>query len=315
MDTGGSSNAQAHLPGFLPPVAGTHLSTRNRKEAFSEQGARGESEMDIRKMLIDWEAKLGPDHPSIAAVVSSLAAILEQQERWEEAELLHQRTVRLQEKSCGQWHENVAEAREHLAKCALMNSKYSEAQSLLEVAMKIRRSSGKKKPMAHCMELMGDVRIATNDQGGAVHLLERAVVLLENNDGFDPDVASLLVKLAGLQSRMGPLPDAEKSLARAVSILRGHPTRSPALAEALTLQAALATRLKKYEAAETMLRECLLVNEVCRTPSVPLALAIIFVRHNTSPSHLTACAGCVLPLANRQTTGIVRVPRTDVCAI
>lgn len=95
-------------------------------------------ESDIRKTIQQWEAELGPDHPSITSLVGSLASLLEGQGRWQEAEQVHRRTLAKELQLVGRNHPNTAKALQSIARCMMARSAYAEAEGLLEEAMKVR---------------------------------------------------------------------------------------------------------------------------------------------------------------------------------
>ena len=62
-----------------------------------------------------WEQALGPDHPDVAAALTSLALLYESQKRYGEAEPLYQRALGIKEKVLGPRHPDVATSHINLA--------------------------------------------------------------------------------------------------------------------------------------------------------------------------------------------------------
>jgi tetratricopeptide (TPR) repeat protein len=60
------------------------------------------------------EKQLGPDHPHVATSLNNLAALLEAQGKYAEAEPLYRRAIAICEKTLGPEHPNTKTARENL---------------------------------------------------------------------------------------------------------------------------------------------------------------------------------------------------------
>ena len=61
------------------------------------------------------EKVLGPDHPSTALSLNNLAALYDNQGKYDEAESLYQRALAIREKVLGSDHPDTAETRNNLA--------------------------------------------------------------------------------------------------------------------------------------------------------------------------------------------------------
>mmetsp|Transcript_34094 Transcript_34094/g.80889 ORF Transcript_34094/g.80889 Transcript_34094/m.80889 type:complete len:753 (-) Transcript_34094:47-2305(-) len=242
-----------------------------------------EQEMDIRRMLSDWEASLGPDHPSIAAVAASLATLLEDQWRWAEAESLHRRTLSLHQKAYGDQHAKVADSLQSLARCAMVRNAYEEVETLLSRALKIRETEGSKAKHSECLELIAQLRLLLGQPKEAVAELEKALRIVEHADCRDDsckhEVPRLMIKLGQAHEMGGDEAAARGLYAAAIRALRVQPDANREdLALVLFRQGTIEVADEKLDLAEGHLRECLRLRQLtrgCKDPVVAETMAAL----------------------------------------
>ena len=71
-----------------------------------------------------WMEKVfGREHPDTLASMNNLALVLRRQEKYEEAEQVYWRTLKLKEKVLGREHPSTIGSRKNLGRCLIMKGK------------------------------------------------------------------------------------------------------------------------------------------------------------------------------------------------
>ncbi len=90
----------------------------------------GQSFVQNRNALAIIEQVLGPEHPNTAASLNNLASLYQDQERYEEAELLYQRALAIRERVLGSEHPYTIGTRRGLASVLRQMQRIEEAEAL-----------------------------------------------------------------------------------------------------------------------------------------------------------------------------------------
>ncbi|HSS51009.1 MAG TPA: tetratricopeptide repeat protein, partial [Thermoanaerobaculia bacterium] len=91
----------------------------------------------LRRALAIDEKSLGPDHPTVASLLSNLAQVLQATNGLGEAEPLMRRALAIDEKGLGPDHPNVARDLNNLAELFQATNRLSEVEPLLRRALAI----------------------------------------------------------------------------------------------------------------------------------------------------------------------------------
>ncbi len=168
---------------------------RGRPER-GEPHARRSVELRVRS--------LGPGHPAVAADLAALAALLDAQDKFAEAERLYRRALQIFRRSYGPEHYELCVTYNNLGALAHRRGRWRTAE----------------------------------------RLYMRALAMKERLLGKDhPDVAMTLSNLGVLHAEAGRPADAARAYRRALTIFRRHlPRRHPSVQICLEAQAALAAR-------------------------------------------------------------------------
>jgi CHAT domain-containing protein/tetratricopeptide (TPR) repeat protein len=122
---------------------------KDEQLAPSEQRVRARSQIRVftetedlyRRALAIQESSLGPDHPSLAATLNNLGALLDQRGKYEEAEPLQRRSLSILEKSLGALHPDTAGTLTTLAVSLDRQGKIVEAEETYRRAVELSRKA------------------------------------------------------------------------------------------------------------------------------------------------------------------------------
>src|SRR6266852_5191622 len=208
--------------------------------------------------------------------------------RYEQAEPLYQRALRMGKQVWGPAHPQVAYPLCGLAHLFYEQGKYQQAEPLYQRALQIREQAkgAEHTKIAH---LLNDLAILSVEQGKHEQgelLYQWALSIWERALGANhPDVAMPLNNLASLYIEQGKYEQAEPLCERAIAIWeKALGAEHPEVAYPLRHLADLYMEQGKYEQAEPLYRQALRIWEQALGPEHPnlaypfLGLAILFTR-------------------------------------
>jgi tetratricopeptide (TPR) repeat protein len=167
------------------------------------------------------ERALGPDHPDVAADVAALAALLDGQGKYDEAEKLYRRALTVFERVYGTEHYEIAVTLNNLAAIYHARGESEEAEELYQRALSIKEKAlGTDHPdIAMTLNNLAVFYKSQQKYDQAAPLLRRALSIFENALGpGNLRVAICLDNLAHLLWKMGCGDEAFELKARADAI-------------------------------------------------------------------------------------------------
>jgi tetratricopeptide (TPR) repeat protein len=93
------------------------------------------AEQTIRRALEGWEKVLGKEHPSTLTGVSNLAAVLQHQKKYKEAERMNRQTLEGRERVLGKEHPDTLISVSNLAPVLQDQGKYEDAEQMYRRAL------------------------------------------------------------------------------------------------------------------------------------------------------------------------------------
>jgi tetratricopeptide (TPR) repeat protein len=215
--------------------------------------------------LAQSENRLGPNHPSTAAALNNLAALLQATNRLAEAEPLMRRALAIDEASYGNDHPDVAIDLNNLAQLLQATNRLAESEPLMRRALAIDEASyGNDHPdVARDLNNLALMLLATNRLAEAEPLMRRALAIDEASYGNDhPDVARDLNNLAQLLQDTNRLAEAEPLMRRALAIDEAsYGNDHPNVARDLNNLATLLQDTNRLAEAEPLMRRALAIDE------------------------------------------------------
>lgn len=240
---------------------------------YSKKARHAEAEPLMRRALAIQEKKLGPDHPTVAIVVSNLAALLHATNRPAEAEPLYRRALAINEKNFGLDHPMVALCLNNLAQLLSDTNRLAEAEPLMRRALAIdEKNLGPDHPkVAIRLNNIAVLLKDTNRMIEAETFMRRAVAIDEKGLGPEhPTLAIHLSNLAQLLQETNRAAEAEPMMLRVVSIFEQNlDANHPKIATALSNLANLMHDLNRLAEAAPLLRRALAIVETCFGPNHP----------------------------------------------
>jgi tetratricopeptide (TPR) repeat protein len=182
-----------------------------------------ESERLKRRALAIDEKSYGPEHPTIAIDLNTLAVLLKDTYRLAEAEPLMRRALTIDEKSYGPQHPAVGRDLGNLAQLLQATNRFAEAEPLYRRALAIDETCyGPEYPcVAADLNNLAVLLQADNQLTEAEPLMRRALSIDENGPEH-PNVAARLNGLALMRAELGDWEDAAALGRRARPILIAH---------------------------------------------------------------------------------------------
>jgi tetratricopeptide (TPR) repeat protein len=197
----------------------------------------------------------------LARVLRKAADYLTDRARYEQAEPLYQRALRIEKRVWGPEHPEVAYPLCGLAYLYYEQGKYQQAEPLYQRALQIReRVLGPAHPdVAYTLERLGMLYWKEGKFEQAKRLFQRALYLQEQAKGAEhTEIAHLLNDLAILSVEQGEYEQAERLYQRALSMWeRVLGANHPDVAMALNNLADLYIELGKYAQAEPLCEQAL----------------------------------------------------------
>jgi len=158
---------------------------------------------DLAELLQD---SSGPDQPNMATDINSLALFYLTTGRFEEAEPLFERVLKINNNLFGADHPKVAISFNNLALLYLSTDRFEEAEPLFERALNINENSfGADHPdVARSLGNLAQLYQDTNRLKEAESLYERAVTIFTTSLGTEhPNTQAVADSLATLRAEMG----------------------------------------------------------------------------------------------------------------
>ena len=229
------------------------------------EGKYTEAEALYQRALAIKEAKLGKDHPDVAAILNNLANVYLRQGKYAEAEPLYQRALAIKEAKLDKDHPDVAFSLIGLATVYQTQGRYADAEALYQRALAIFEAKlGKDHPdVASTLIGLANVDQTEGKYAEAEGLYQRALAILEAKLGKDhPDVASTLIGLANVDQTEGKYAEAEGLYQRALAILEAKLGKDhPDVATTLNNLAGVYRAQGKYAEGETLAQRALAIRE------------------------------------------------------
>lgn len=206
-------------------------------------------------------ARHGGDEEKVAAGYNTLGLINESLGNFDLALEMHERALKILEKTLGLRHPNVGASMNNLGLVFLDQGRYAEAAATFGRALEVRRSSlGEDHP--DYAQSLGNLALAYKRQGRyreSEELRRRVIDIMRNALGDQhPRVATNLDNLGGVLQAQGKYGEAEQVHRRALEIRRkvlapGHPR----IAQTLNNLGTACVEQDKREEAERYYREAL----------------------------------------------------------
>jgi len=254
----------------LPPPTSSEkaneLVALNRRVQELQQGGKyAEAIPPAQRVAELYEKDLGPEHPYVAAVLTTLAELYRANGEHARAEPLFQRVLALHEKTLGPGHPDVATALNNLALLYDATGDYAKSRPLYQRALAIRETAqgGGHPDVATALNNLAALYDATGKADWAEPLYQRALAIREEALGREhPLVAAVLNNLAVLLEATGSPAKAEPLHQQALAIREkafgpGHPE----VAASLNNLADLYRATGGFAKAEPLYRQALAIRE------------------------------------------------------
>jgi tetratricopeptide (TPR) repeat protein len=206
-------------------------------------------------------------------VLNNLAELYKATNRLAEAEPLMDRALKIDEKSFGPEHPELATDLNNLAQLYQDTNRLAEAEPLMERALKIdEKSFGPEHPnVAIRLNNLAQLYKATNRLAEAEPLMERALKIDEKSYGPEhPNVARDLNNLAQLYEATNRLAEAEPLMERALKIdEKSYGPEHPEVATDLNNLAQLYQATNRLAEAEPLMERALKIDEKSFGPEHP----------------------------------------------
>ena len=263
----------------LPDPSGLREGKRLVSEALVGQSG-GEYEIAAERQeraLALYEDALGPVHPAIASMTSTLGNILRARGDFAGARTRHERALAVYEEVVGPNHPYVAASINDLANVLWSQGEHREAGRMFERSLAIQqRALGAEHPsVAATLNNLASARGITGDHASAAELLRRSLSIQEKALGPDhPAVAQVLNNLAIEHRVTGDLEEASVLLERAIAIReRALGPEHPALGQSLTNLALVRQQQGRLAEAAGLSARALAVFEAALGPDHPSTAA------------------------------------------
>jgi tetratricopeptide (TPR) repeat protein len=164
-----------------------------------------EAERAAREALALVERTDGPEHPSTAMALTTLATVLRGREAYTDAERLLRQALGIAERTLGVDHPDVAKILIQLARRVLMRSRFGEAESVLRRALAINEASfGPDHPtVAENLSWLAQVLKYAERLAEAEPVVRRALAIWEANPITAGEAHAAARDLAELLQQMG----------------------------------------------------------------------------------------------------------------
>jgi CHAT domain-containing protein/tetratricopeptide (TPR) repeat protein len=228
---------------------------------------------ESRSALAHVEMKLGPDHPSTATSLDSLASLLFRIGEYTEARPLFERSLAISEAQLGPDHRDTAASLNNLAFLLMSMGEYTEARPLYERSLAILEVQfGPDHPnTAISLSNLANLLREMGEYTEARPLYERSLGIFEAQLGPDhPSTATSLNNLALLLESMGEYSRARPLLERSLAICEAKlGPDHPDTALSLNNLASLLREMGEYAEARPLYKRSLAIIEAQLGPDHP----------------------------------------------
>ena len=201
-------------------------SLNNLADLYQAMGQYDKAEPLYQRSLKIREAKLGKDHPDVAASLNNLASLYKDMGQYEKAEPLLQRSLQIREDNLGKDHPDVAQSLDNLGTLYLIMDQDAKAEPLLQRSLKIREDRlGKDHPyVASSQNNLAHLYLVMGQYDKAEPLFQRSLRIWEDKTRQGPPRCGQQShsNLAVLYAYMGRWQEAAEAADRARRIIRRH---------------------------------------------------------------------------------------------
>lgn len=227
----------------------------------------------LERALAEREARLGPDHPEVAASLNSLGWFLFERGDFPGARAAHERALAIRERALGPDHPDTAISMNQLANVYKETGEFEKALPLQRRVLAIwEREYGPDHPrLATILNNIANVERELHDLDGARAAHERALAILEKPYGPDhPNVAIVLNNLGVLLKDQGKLDEALAVYRRGLAIReKAYGPDHPRIATSLHNIAIVLFDLGRYDEAREYDERALAIQEKASGPDHP----------------------------------------------
>ncbi len=210
------------IAGAHPELQGLALTTRNNlASALFEQGYLAEAQVEYERVLAEFEAHAGGDHPFLARILLNLANVRDTRGLCEKSRHLCERAATIIERTLGPEHPDMAMVLTNLAVRHVNMGRFDAAAILLERALAIdEQALGEKHPeTARALTKLASVLTLLDRLDTAEPLARRAVEALTPTDGPElPEYHDAVTHLGVIEQGLGRADVARATLERALAI-------------------------------------------------------------------------------------------------
>jgi len=238
-------------------------------EAASAQEKYADAENALSLALGEAE-KFGPLDDRLATTLNNLGQVYDQEGKYEQAEPLYKRCLRISEKIKGPNHPDVAISLKNLGQLYWEQGKYEESEALINRAMQIDEKAlgPNDRQVANLANSLATLYASQGRYAESERLYKRALQIWGQSN--NPDLASVVNNLAQLYYKQGKYDQAEPLYKRALQIFeKTSGFNSSGVATALHNLAQLYRKQGKSDWAESMYKRSLQIEERTFGPEHP----------------------------------------------
>ncbi len=232
---------------------------KGKYTAFGQEAIRAEK---ILKKAINQSSQ---ESTSSAEILNALALLYYVQRKYEEAETLINKSLKILKQQLGENHPNIATSLNNLANLYQSQGKYTEAKPLYwrSLAISEKRLGEKASDIAISLNNLANLYQSQGRYIEAEPLYRRSLAIKEKQLGEDdPSVATTLNNLAELYQAQGKYVEAEPLYLRSLAIMEKQlGEEHPDVATSLNNLAALYESKGKYEEAEPLYQRAITISQ------------------------------------------------------
>jgi len=249
----------AELTKLGPDHPSTVTTLSNLAGCYLVSGRANEAIPILERIGASEEKMLGADHPDHLTTLNNLAAAYQAVGRLPEAIDLFERVGQAMEKKLGPSHPDTLSALENLATAYREAQQWDKSIRVLEELLRRREAIAHDEPRTiHAMAMLGTHHRSAGHLDKAIPLLEEAY----RNGGSHPALLWTADALVDAYVDAGRVEEAAKLTEESLAAARRQvPPESPQLANALVMAGKHLVDVKRYDAAEAILRDCVALRE------------------------------------------------------
>jgi serine/threonine-protein kinase len=208
-------------------------------------------------------ARLGPDHPDVAAALVAMGLLRSTQARFEEAEGMIRDALALERRTLAADHPAITEATAALGEVLVERGAYDRAIEVLGELVRLRSAAGETPEFASALNDLADAEFYAGHYEIADSLNRDVLRMYRELYGErHPKVAAALINLGAVQQERGNYEEAEGLQRQALEVnLEWHGPDHPETAASLTLVARALLFQNRFDEAEELLRRSLTIRE------------------------------------------------------